>query len=259
MKTNGQVEQGKAFRQVVDGVARALAEVRHERDASFISVPVMFPSGSLLVIRIDHHHDDRFLVSDMGLGFQEADLSGAGRVFAHSAPAVAVRAGVHFDRQIFSIGVRREQLVGAVSVIAACSQEAVQLAAFRLDEKKKADAADFLYNRLVKVFTPAKVARDAEILGASTTPWHVTALVTTDGHKAVYEPVSDHANSVASALTKFIDLAQLDRSPARIAVVRSKEALGTRLSLIATAAKVVEEGVSDQILERLASEAAYPR
>ncbi|MBF0391480.1 MAG: hypothetical protein HQL38_02260 [Alphaproteobacteria bacterium] len=254
--TSGLDEHGKAFHEVVDGVARALANVRHERDASFIDLPVMYPSGSLAVIRIDPHHDGHYLVSDMGMGFEEADLMGAGRLFTHSAPAVAMRAGVHFERSTFSLGVRRDRLVGAVSVVAACSQEAVQVAAFRLDEKKKADAADRLCERLFRLFTPAKVERGATVVGASNTPWTVTALVRTDGHRAVYEPVSEHPNSVASALTKFVDLTQLDHPPARIAVVRSKELLGTRLALISTAANVVEEGVSDQILERLALENA---
>lgn len=250
--TSGLDESGIAFREVVDGVARALADTRHERDASFIHLPVMYPSGSMVVVRIDPHHDGHYLVSDMGLGFQEADLLGAGKVFVHSAPAVGIRAGIHFDHQTFSLGVRREQLIGAVSAIAACSQEAVQIAAFRLDEKKKADAADRLCERLYRLFTPAKVERGATVLGASNTPWTVTALVRTDGHRAVYEPVSDHPNSVASALAKFVDLTQLEQPPARIAVVRKKELLGTRLALIATAANVVEEGVSDQTLEQLA-------
>ncbi|MDA8231212.1 MAG: hypothetical protein M0006_07730 [Magnetospirillum sp.] len=254
--TSGLDEHSKAFQEVVDGVARALADVRHAHGASFISLPVMYPSGSLVVVRIDPHHDGHFLVSDMGMGFEEADLMGAGRLFAHSAPAVAVRAGIHFDRQTFSVGVRQEQLVGAVSVIAACSQEAVQMAVFRLDEKKKTDAADRLCERLYRLFTPAKVERGATVVGASNTPWTVTALVRADGHKAVYEPVSEHPNSVASALTKFVDLTQLEHPPARIAVVRKKELLGTRLALISTAANVVEEAVSDRTLERLALEDA---
>lgn len=253
---SGLDERGKAFQEAVDGVARALATVRHADEASYISLPVMYPSGSLATVRIDLHRDGRYLVSDMGMGFEEADLMGAGRLFAHSAPAVAVRAGVHFDRHTFSLGVRREQLVGAVTVIAACSQEAVELAAFRLDETKKADAADRLCERLYRLFTPARVERGATVVGASNTPWTVTALVRADGHKAVYEPVSEHPNSVASALAKFVDLNQLEHPPARIAVVRKKESLGTRLALISTAANVVEEGVSDQTLERLALEDA---
>ena len=254
--TSGFEMKSVEFQEIVGSVARALADVRHEQNASYINLPVLYPSGSMVVARIDPHQDGRFLVSDMGLGFQEADLMGAGKLFTHSAPAVAVRAGIHFDLQTFSLSVRKEQLVGAVSVIAACSQEAVQLASFRLDERKKADAADRLCERLYRLFTPAKVERSATVLGASNTPWTVTALVHADGHKAVYEPVSEHANSVASALTKFVDLAQLEESPARIAVVRSKQALGTRLSLIATAANVVEESVSDQTMERLALDAA---
>jgi hypothetical protein len=253
----GMDERTAAFREVVDSVSRALADARHEHDASYISLPVLYPSGSMAVVRIEPHQDGRFLITDMGLGFQEADLLGGAKVFGHAASAIAAHAGVKMDRHAFLLtDVRREQLVGAVSIIAACSQEAVQLTAFKLEERKRADAADRLHERLTRLFTPAKVARDAEILGASNTPWHVSTLVTTDGHKAVYEPVSDHHNSIAAALTKFVDLAQLEQSPARIAVVRNKQALGTRLSLIATAANVVEEAVSDQTLERLALVAA---
>jgi hypothetical protein len=250
--TGGLDKREEAFRKVADGVARALVDVRHQRGAAFISLPVMYPSGSLSVVRVDAHHEGGFLVSDAGLGFEEADLMGAGRLFTHSAAAVATKAGVRFDRQVFSICVREEQLLGAVTTIAACSQDAVRLAAFRLDEQKKSDAADRLCERLYRLFTPANVERGATVLGASNTPWTVTALVRADGRQAVYEPVSEHANSVASALTKFVDLNQLEVPPSRIAVVRSKQALGTRLSLIATAANVVEEGISDQTLARLA-------
>ncbi len=251
---SGLDERSTAFREVVDGVARTLADARHVNGASFLSLPVMYPSGSLVTVRIEPHSEGRYFVSDMGMGFEEADLMAAGRQFVHSAPGIAVRAGVHLDRQSFTLGVRREQLVGAVSVIAACSQEAVQLAVFKLDEKKRADAADRLCERLYRLFTPAKVEREATIVGASNTAWSVTALVRADGHKAVYEPVSEHPNSVASVLTKFVDLNQLEHPPARIAVVRKKELLGTRLALISTAGNVVEESVSDTALERLALE-----
>lgn len=254
--TNGLDQRTRAFQAVVDGVVHVLAEVRHQSDASFIQLPVLYPSGSMVVVRVDPHRDGHFLVSDTGLGFQEADLLGAGRQFSHAAPAIALRAGIHFDRQSFSIGVSQERLIGAVSVIAACSQEAVQMAAFRLDEKKRTDAADRLCERLYRLFTPQRVERDATICGASTTPWTVTALVRADKHRAAFETVSDHPNSVASALAKFIDLTQLEHPPARIAVVRKKELLGTRLSLLATSANVIEESGADRIYQRLALEAS---
>ena len=57
---------------------------------------------------------------------------------------------------------------------------------------------------------------------------------------------------VEGADAKFFDLAQLERPPVRIAVVRNKETFGTKLAVIAGAAKVVEEQVPDRILERLA-------
>lgn len=249
-------ERTAAFREVVDCVARSLADARHERDGSYITLPVLYPSGSLVVVRIESHRGGRWLVSDVGLGFQEADLMGGGHVFTRAAVLAAARAGVHVGHKAFFVPeVRREQLVGAISTVAACSQEAVQMTAVKLAETRHADAGDRLYDRLARLFTPAKVARNAEILSASNTPWPVATLVTTDGRKAVYEPVSEHPNSVAAAVTKFVDLVQLAEPPARIAVVKSKEAMGTRLSLVASAAVVVEESVPDQTLESLATAA----
>jgi len=245
-------DHNDTFRLTVDKVARALSEVRHDADASYISLPILYPSGAMVVVRLERHQADHFLVSDAGFGFAEADAMGAGRLFTHSAPAVAARSGIHLDHHAFVVAVRQDRLPGAISVIAACSQEAVQLAAFRLDEKKRTDAADRLCERLFRLFTPANVTRGAEMRGASNTPWTVTALVQIDHHRAVYEPISEHAASVASAMTKFVDLNHLESPPARIAVVRSKAALDTKLALIATAAHVVEEDVSDQTLERLA-------
>jgi hypothetical protein len=242
-----------AFRRVVEEVARAIAVAHHEPDGSYVRTPVLYPGDSMVVVRIDQHGKNRYLVSDMGLGRQEADLMGAPFVFSRVAPVVAEHANVGFDHRGFFVQeVGREQLAGAVATIAACSQEAVQVTAFKLAEKKTADAANRLYARLAKVFTPARVARNADIIGASNTTWHVATLVTVDGGKAIYEPVASNPSAIAATVTKFFDIAQLDHAPARIAVVRSKQEMGTRLNVIAGTAKVVEEDVSDQTLVRLA-------
>lgn len=242
----------ETFRALIDGAARAMVELHHEEVASFVTVPVLYPSGSTVTVRIEIRHSGRYLVSDMGLGLEEADLVGASRQFANLAPGIAGRAGVHFDAREFAVAADSSQLAGAISVIASCSQESAQLAVFKFAEKGRADAADRLCERLFRVFTPAQVEREATVVGASNTEWTVTALVRENGHKAIYEPVSNHPNSVAAVLTKFVDVNQLEKPPARIAVVGSKEALGTRLALIATAGSVVEESVSDAALRKSA-------
>ncbi|SMF50437.1 hypothetical protein SAMN02982917_2587 [Azospirillum oryzae] len=250
------------LRKIVDEAARSLSAVRHDEDASYLRTPVMYPGGSMVVIRVaavgagSGPSADRFIVSDMGLGRQEADLMGAAPLFARWAPKVAERAGVSFDhRDFFLMEVARPQLAGAVATIAACSQEAVQLTAFKLAERRQQDATERLYERLVTVFSRDRVAKDVEVLGASNTPWHVATLVSADGHKAVFEPVANHPTAIAAAVTKFFDIAQLENGPARIAVVRNKEAFGTKLAVIAGAAKVVDESIPDAALHRLAEAA----
>jgi|GEM_PF-542543 len=245
--------QNTALREVADGVARALTSAFQDQDGTFVRTPVMYPGGTCVVVRLDQQHDGSFLVSDMGLAYQEADLMGAVQQFLRAAPDIGKRSGVSFDgNAYFIMKVRREQLVGAVSTVAACSQEAVQVTAFKLAERRTADASDRLVKRLERVFTKPKVARDAEIHGASETPYHVTALVRTDEHTAAFEAVTEHPTSIAATVTKFLDLSHLEEAPTRIAVVRSKERLGTRLTLITSTAAVVEETVPDGTLARLA-------
>ena len=250
------------FRKIVDEAARSLSAVRHDEDASYLRTPVMYPGGSMVVVRVaavgigSGTFADHFLVSDMGLARQEADLMGAAPLFARWAPKVAERAGVSFDhRDFFLMEVARPQLAGAVATIAACSQEAVQLTAFKLAEKRQQGAAERLYDRLVTVFSRDRVAKDVEVLGASNTPWHVAALVRAHRHKAVFEPVANHPTAIAAAVTKFFDIAQLENGPTRIAVVRNKDSFGTKLAVIAGAAKVVDESIPDSTLHRLADAA----
>lgn len=243
----------RRLKDVAEQVARGLVSASIKGEEAYIRTPLMYPGGSMVLVMIAEAARDRYLVSDMGQAQSEADLMCAVPTFARVAPRVAERNGVSFDHHAFFVlEVAKEQLVGAVATIAGCSQEAVQITALRIAEKRQSDAAERLYDRLANLFTPARVARDAEILGASNTPWHVSALVRADGRSAAYDPVTHHPGSIAAAVTKFFDLAQLDDPPARIAVVRNKQALGTRLNVITGAAHVVEDSVSDATLERLA-------
>ena len=133
-------QKSAAFREIVDEVVRTLAVANHEPDGSYVRTPVLYPGGSMVVVRITEERQERYLVSDLGLGQMESDMMGAAAIFARVAPRVAENAGVSFDHQAFFVlEVGREQLVGVVATIASCSQEAVQLTAFRLAEKRSAE------------------------------------------------------------------------------------------------------------------------
>jgi hypothetical protein len=95
--------------------------------------------------------DDRgtsLFVTDMALGYQEADLMDAALTYARHACSIAEHSGIHFDSVSFFVEVDGEQLSGAITAVANCSCEAVALAAYKLsdppDRRRGSDVAEKL-------------------------------------------------------------------------------------------------------------------
>ncbi len=208
----------------------------------------------MAVVRVDVLGSDRHFVTDMGSGYLEAEMMGTSLIYARNAKTIAEETGLHFDLHAFSIiDVSRDQLPGAIITIANASQQAVAVTAYKQSEKKFAEDAELLYERLIKVFTRLLVNRDVSIVGASNTSWHVANVVRLERKLTVFEPVSKHPNSITTATTKFHDLARLDDPPNRVAVVENKERLGTYLGVLSQAASVIVRDVPDTTLRRLAA------
>jgi hypothetical protein len=242
------------IREVVEAVAREIVAADHRASGSFIRTPLMYPGGATVVIRIEQG-DDRFLVSDIGLGNREAELMGAGSMYQRPARAIAEEAGVRFDNEaFFVIEASREQLPGAVVTIANCSQQAVMRACDALAEKTFEDRKARLYDRLVQVFEPKAVKKNFEIVGASTQRWPFAAVVSLPGHRpTVFEPVTKHPNSIAHASMKFGDLALLKNdAPHRVAVVQNKSELGKLLTVLSRSADVIDDSETDDHIRKLA-------
>jgi hypothetical protein len=242
------------FRSAIEDIARQIivADVRSGEEA-FVRTPMLYPSGSTAIVRITAAGDD-FFVTDFGAGYDEADMMGGSATFSRNAPLVAERAGIGFDhRAFFVLRATREQLPGAVISVANCSLEAVSVTAFKLAERKYIDDSEALYERLVRIFTPKAVARDASIVGASTTQWHVAVLVKGEHRPTIFEPVSNHHSSIFAASTKFHDIAEIEDAPARVAVVRKKAEFKTYLAVLSQAANVIERDASDETILRLAA------
>lgn len=236
-------------------VARNLAYTTERPEGTYICTPVMYQSGAAVTVRLFWGKDRRFIVSDAGAGFEEAMLLGGESIYSRIAGEVARNAGVKFDgHSIFELDIAEDQLVGAVATIANCSQEAVFLTAQSAAERRHTNAGDLLYRRLFSAFRhvpSSEVVKDHEIIGASTTPHKFDSLVRVRDSRALFGYVEAHANSVAAAVTKFGDVKRLDDSPARVAVVRSKAALGTRFGLLAPVCSVVEQSVPDETFVRI--------
>jgi hypothetical protein len=244
---------------VAAAVARELVKVEVRDDGAFITTPLIYPSGANVLVKIDEVGAAEYFVSDYGIGYSEADMMGATLQFRRHAHQIAENAGVKFDSNAFFVTkVSRDQLAGACAAIANCSLEAVSIAALRLSEKKFADDADVLHRRLVTIFTQEKVIKDAPFIGASQTTWHVSNIVRLhhsdeEDHITIFEPVTKHHASIATATTKFHDIARLERPPRRVIVVRSKDDFGTYLGVLSQAADVVSRDVPDSTLKKLAA------
>lgn len=245
----------KAFREIVDTVARQIVSAEHRDGSSYIKTPLVYPGGSTVVVRINDKYPTYF-VTDFGAGYSEAEMMGASTIFARHAREIAEHAGIGFDAHSFFVAeATREQLPGVVVAVANCSQEAVAFAAYRLAERKFADNTEKLYSRLISVFPHQRVAKDAEVIGQSNTKWHVATLVRSDGRRTIFEPVSSHHASIFAASTKFRDIAELESAPGRVAIVHKKAEFKTYLAVLSRSANVVEQDVTDQTLIHLAEAA----
>jgi hypothetical protein len=101
------------------------------------------------------------------------------------------------------------------------------------------------------------VAKNVKIVGQSSTEWPFATIVRLPGTRpTIFEPVTKHHHSVASASMKFNDIARLGTdAPARVAVVHNKKEFGTLLGVLSQAASVVDDDVPDETIHRLAEAA----
>jgi hypothetical protein len=252
-----------SFQDVADAIARQIVLAEANDDVAYIRLPLRYPGGTSVVVRVTTQpsfvgESKRFSVTDHGLGYEEAATMGVGTIYVRHARGIADRVGITYqDYAFFVEGVSRDQLPGAVVAVANCSFEAVAMVAERVEEIEKETEGEILYKRLVRVFSEKNVARNAEVVGASTTAWPVDNLVTSNSHETIFEAVSVHRNSVYAANTKFGDIREVEIHPKCIAVVRSKPALKTMLTILAKAANsVVEHDIATEALRRLAAESS---
>lgn len=239
-----------SFRSLIGDVSKQLVGAEHDAAGSFIRLPLLYPSGTSVVVRVEGA-DNRFFVSDYGLGAQEADLMGASLTYARQGRPIAEDAGVRFDNQAFFIvETNRAQLPGAVVTIANCSHEAAIRSADALAEKTFDDAKELLYGRLSRVFDRRIITKNASVKGSSATEYKVAALVRPErsGRVIVFDPVTKHHSSVAHASMKFGDMARLDAPPVRVAVVHNKTEFGTLLNILSASANVIDDSAPDETL-----------
>ena len=242
---------------LLDAVSRELIAVEQTSAGAFIKTPLNYPGGTGVVVQVGEADGNRYFISDFGFGLEQAELMGVGRsAFAKYAHAIADSTGTRFDNHAFFVmEVDEDQVAGGVVAVANASQAAVIHTAMRLADKTDQTDA-MLFERLQTIFKvrpEIRLVQRAKIVGYSTTPWHVDALVQSRTKQTIFESVSKHPVSIASATTKFYDIARLQDAPSRVAVVRNKRDLGTYLGVLSQAADVIEDSAPSDAIIRLAA------
>ena len=248
-------EADSQFQAIIEDVAQKIVATSHDRDGSFITTPLLYPSGSTVAVRV-YGTGPRYFITDLGVGHDEAEMMGAEGIYMRHARSIAQAAGARFDNQAFFVLEATEpQLPGAVVTVANCSQEAVNFTLYRQSEQREPASANLFLERLTKIFEQKFITIDADVIGASQTKWKVAALVRAARRPTIFEPVNKHPTSIVYAATKFHDIARLEKAPGRVAIVKSKQELGTYLGVLSQAADVIEDSSPDQTIRELAKAA----
>lgn len=249
------VQPDARFTSLVDEVARSLVGTEHFGSGSLLKTPIIYPSGSSVVVEITQQQD-RFFVCDMGLGYQEAEMMGVSHQFSRNAGVVAENYGIRFDNQAFFVAeASKEQLAGAVTIVSNCSAEAVAMAAFKAAERRYEEQTQKLYQKLITVFDSSVVEMNVNFVGSSAHKWPVSTLVRRDNVVTIFEPVSKNHLSVVNVSAKFHDFARLERPPLRVSVVNKKSEMGDYLNILSQAGNIIEFDVAKDTYRRVAEAA----
>lgn len=237
--------------EAADAVARQLVGVDHTARRSLIWLPIAYPSGSFLGVRLTNG-GDTYSLSDMAMSYEESRNVRAQRAFNRHAPLIAEAAGVEFEQRSFRLrGIRPSQLHGAVVAIANCAHSAATLAVHKQAVADAREAEQRLFDRLTRVFGHAE--QHKIITGASGTPWDVDAVVKVGQREVLFEAVGSAKQSIYATVAKYHDIARLPYPPLRVASVTHRDELGSMLGVLAQAATVIESDTPDSTIRQLAA------
>lgn len=232
-------------------IAPNLVSCRNWVDASFISLPIVYPSGAFVTVRLTYAQGG-VRVSDSGFAYREVDSFGAGRSFPNTARSVAENYDVQVGRRTVYADVLPSEVERAIFDVSAASREIAQRIVSNVAYDGEIAISDELHAKLDCIF-PKTVEHEGKIIGASSTEWEVTAIARVDGRMAVFQAVTNYPVAVFKASTAFHDLAALDNAPSLVSVVSSKQEMGKNYSILAQAGRVLEIGQDEDAYLRAAA------
>jgi hypothetical protein len=235
----------------VEMAVRDLVCLERINGAYYVNLPLLYPDGSFVTVRIDQTATG-VRVSDGGFAYREVEDVAGTKSFKRTANKVAESTGVSVGERTLYLETSGDDLQRAIMDVAESSWRVADHICQRIFDEEDEQLASELNERLIRVFGADKVDEDKSIVGASTNAWEVSAVVAVNGHTAVFQAVSNHANSVYRTSTAFHDLAGLEKPPRLIAVVRDRKALGPRLGLLSPG-RVIEESQPDDLFRKAAA------
>lgn len=236
MVANVAVKSSGDLSALLSEITRELINTGIDDNDGIIALPSTYPSGATVIIRIRRDRE-RFIVSDGGYGYVEAEHMGGAQTFSRIAQAEAVRHGVKFDGQmVFAVEVSRDRLASAIIFTGAASRKSVEITADKLSEEREAANKDRLRS-LIKEAFKEQASFDVAYPGRSTKRWRFDAMVRRPERWTLFDLVTPHHVSINSTIVKFQDVAQLEDGPHGVAVLTNRKAMDSAdISLISGAA-----------------------
>lgn len=231
---------------VAESALQELVCVKHWGESSFINLPLIYPDGSHVTVKLDLI-EGGVRVSDNGFGYRLLENIGAQRSFPRSARKAAEVEELCVDTRAIFVDVPLHAATRAICDVSVASWNVVDRVYGRIADQESEEIEDHLRARLSVIFAGRFVPDVHNVRGLSTTDWEVSAVVKTDSSLVVFQAVANHPNSIHKASASFLDLASLDHAPHLVAVVKDKSAMGPKIALLGqSGGRVIEEGQSDE-------------
>ncbi|QTH23724.1 hypothetical protein HRJ34_09575 [Rhizorhabdus wittichii] len=249
MATSPIIDQALAT--ATERAARELVSCRHWGGSSYVTLPLVGPDGSSIIIRVTQDMLG-FKIDDAGATHRDLQRLGLERSFTRTAASVIGENEVSInDSALVTFATGPDDLGQAIMEVGLTAWSIMDRIYDRLDDASEDEIAQDLRVRLANIFGSSLEDKQT-IGGLSTTLWSVSAILHVDHKLAVFQAVTDHANSVYRASAAFHDLASLPDPPALVAVVKDKAQLGPKLSILSQAARVIEQSQPDDVYRRAA-------
>ena len=240
--------EGTPISNICAEACRRLISYQNGRDAGFVSLPMLYPSGSFVTVKL-MRAPTGIRISDGGFAYREMESFGAAHSFSRTARPIAEKADVRVgDRSIY-VDVAEEEVERAIIDVSSTSRTVAEDVVSRVSPDGEEDIKSELNEKLDHIF-PEAVEYDRDVRGASLTDWKMSAIARVEGRRAVFQTVRNFHISVYRTSTAFRDIAALEAPPQLIAVVKNRADMGNYYNILAQAGRVIQVAQSDETYRR---------